>query len=204
MAELLWKLVLKINARAIFLFMILVLAVVLVVMFRQSSRHGQDLSLAGHRIPPSEEHGRYRPASTGVVGSEIEDPFTSAFLMAWLDLEASRRREREAARTAAAPVVVAPPIRAAVAVEASPAPVVAPQWISVKYQGMIARMDGAQIAMVAEVAGGALHTLKVDDDWLVYRVKEVTAQRVLLDAGEGLEAERLTVGVGSRVRKESS
>lgn len=205
MVELLWRLVLKINARAVFLFTVLLLCILLVVMFRRGARRTDDLKLAGHSVwPVAGDVLGQEGGEAAVAEEDIEDPFTSAFLMAWLDLEASRRREREAAR--AATVKAAAPPKAAVVPDTKPAPPpkIEPKWISVKYLGMIARTDGFSVAMVSEVDGGMVHTLKEGDAWLAYHVKSVTAARVTLDAGEGLEEEGLPVGVVSRVRKGDS
>ncbi|NQU41217.1 MAG: hypothetical protein HQ523_14805 [Lentisphaerae bacterium] len=192
MVELLWRLVLKINARAIFLFTVLVLAVVLVVMFQHSNLRGQDMRLAGHRIPPATAQAIAVSPPAARLPSEIEDPFTSAFLMAWLDLEASRQRERGIADAAAAQLESPAP---------TPPPALAPEWISVIYQGMIARMDGSRIALVVEVDGGVLHTLELDDRWLGYRVKSVAPKRIVLGADGEREDAELPVGESSRVRK---
>ena len=202
MVELLWKWALKINARAVFLFTFLLLCLVLVGLARRDTQRGVHLSVAGHRVaaavlpPPPSPVVRVAP-------KDIDDPFTSAFLMAWLDLEASRRREREAARArdvAAAPVK--PPVKVAPPPK-TPPPKTPPKWISVIYQGMIQRTDGSCIAMVAETGGGRLHTLKVGDPFLAARVKAISPECVVLVHGTDDE-QSVKVGIVSRVRKDDS
>ena len=133
MVELLWRWVLKVNARAVFLFIVLLLCLVLVGLAQRGTQRGTHLSVAGHRVaaavvaPPPSPVVRVAP-------KDIDDPFTSAFLMAWLDLEASRRRQRKAARArevAAAPVK--PPVKVAPP-RKSPPPKPPPKWMSVVYQ----------------------------------------------------------------------
>jgi hypothetical protein len=203
MVELLWRWVLKINARAVFLFTVLLLCLVLVGLAQRGTQRGAHLSVAGHRVaaavvtPPPSPVVRVAP-------KDIDDPFTSVFLMAWLDLEASRRREREAARArdvAAAPV--RPPVKVAPP-RKTPTPPPPAKWISVIYQGMIKRTDGSCIAMVAEAGGGRLHRLKVGDPFLAARVKAISSGRVLLVHGADDDEQSVKVGIVSRVRKDDS
>ncbi len=99
MAELIWRLVLKINARAVFLLTLLLLCVVLVALLRGGGRQEGTLKVSGHRVQLAGGGPGESQAGPGPAWAEtIEDPFTSAFLVAWLDLEASRKREREAVR----------------------------------------------------------------------------------------------------------
>ncbi|MBL7076192.1 MAG: hypothetical protein ISS31_01860 [Kiritimatiellae bacterium] len=201
MVELLWRLVLKINARAVFLFSLLLLCVVLVVLLHRGSRQGAGLKTGGHRVRSSRGDAVPERVAGAMARGDIEDPFTSAFLVAWLDLEASRKREREAARARQTPVVQPKPAPA----KPSPAPAKpksAPKWVGVNYQGMIARTDGSRVALVREVEAGTLHTLKVGDTLLAGRVKDISAEHVLLVVGQDEAEHPLRVGVVTRVRKD--
>jgi hypothetical protein len=200
MAELLWRLVLKINTRAVFLFSLLLLCIVLVVLLQRDARQGVGLKTGGHRVRTVAANRAPGPGAGAVKRKKIEDPFTSAFLVAWLDLEASRRREREAARARQVAVEKPNPPPA----KPAPAPrprKPEPKWVGVTYQGMIGRTDGSNVALVREVEGGKLHTLKVGDALLGGRVKDITAERVMLAVGENAE-QPLRVGVVSRVPKD--
>ena len=203
MAELLWRLVLKINARAVFLFTLLLLCIVLVMLLHHGSRQGDGLKTAGHSVnsgpgtaPPGPPRVKAMPVD------KIEDPFPSAFLVAWLDLEASRKREREATR---AKLAVAPnPTAAPANPKPAPRPKQQPQkWVRVTYQGMISRTDGVHVALVSEMDGGTLHTLTAGDSLLGGRVKNISAERVMLVIEQDGTEQSLRAGVVSRVPKDS-
>jgi len=201
MAELLWRLVLKVNARAVFLLTLLALCIVLVMLLHRGARQGADLRMSGHSVSAS--NGGLLPKRAGmqaVPAEEIEDPFTSAFLVAWLDLETSRLREREASRAKQALEVAPKPAPAKPKVAPAPKRQV-PKWVGVTYQGMVSRTDGSRVALVNEVAGGKLYTLKVGDVLLGGRVTEIAAERVVLAVGDDADLP-LRVGVVSRVPKE--
>ncbi|MBT3296428.1 MAG: hypothetical protein HN919_20640 [Verrucomicrobia bacterium] len=203
MVEWLWRWVLKVNVRTVFLFAVLLLTLVLVGLARRGVRRSAHLSMAGHRVVAAAVTPPPAPV-VRVAPRDIDDPFTSAFLMAWLDLEDSRRREREAAR---ARDVAAAPVKPAVKVKPrpkTPTPKPPPKWISVIYQGMIRRTDGSCIAMVAEAGGGRLHTLKVGDPFLAARVKAITPGSVVLVHGAEEDEQSLKVGIVSRVRKDDA
>ncbi len=203
MVELLWKLVLKINARAVFLSTLLLLCVVLVMLLHHGSRQGIGLKTSGHHVNSTVGAVVPRPLGAALPTEAVEDPFTSAFLVAWLDLEASREREREAAR-ARQPVVEQPTPGQATPTSVSPPKKKEPKWVRVMYQGMIARTDGTCVALVSEVDGGSLHTLTAGGVLLGGRVKDITAERVLLVVGANETEQPLRVGVVSRVPKDGS
>mgnify|MGYP001583391257 CR=1 FL=1 len=202
MAELLWRWVLKINARAVFLSTLLLLCLVLVALLHRGSRQGAGLRMRGYRARSAVDADAGVRGRRAVLRGDIEDPFTSAFLVAWLDLEASRKREREAARSRE--VAVAPPPRTPPA-QRKPAPPKRrpePQWVGVIYQGMVVRTDGSRVALVREVKTGTIHTVKVGDSVLANRVDAIEAERALLVAGENEDEIQLRVGVVGRIRKD--
>ncbi len=204
MVELLWRWVMKINARAVFLSALLVLCIALVMLLRQGSRQDSALEMSGHhvkRVPAVGSAARYDRER--VPSDQIQDPFTSAFLVAWLDLEASRKREREAARMEQRDEEEVRPEPPKPKPASTPKKTRKPQWVGVMYQGMVSRTDGSCVALVGEVEGGALHTLKVGEALLGWRVVSILAERVVLAVGQDSELP-LRVGVVSRIPRNGS
>lgn len=193
----------KINARAVFLCTLLALCIVLVLLINREARQDADLKTTAHRTAPNgDTTPPWRPADGTMWADKIEDPFTSAFLVAWLDLEANRR-QREKAAAAAAKAAARPPKPAP---GKSPPSAVTPQkapprFASVVYQGMIIGTDGSRVALVRMVDDGRQYTLKVGDPLFAVQVKEVTATHMVL-TGEADAASRLEQGIAGRVRKD--